>query len=542
MGRQQYLERLALGRSPFEDPDPAVQAEVQETPGVPTRGSSDQQDGEFYQQQYDSKGRPINSRTEERNAAMRNAQNAVLALVGIVESKDGSDARAEASHRPLHDARERMLQAGQERGEELGTLALFLHRTLTWWPEAFVARVQSGLYASSSSLAEILIREGRMARYTGVRGFLTASLAGMPAYGVCILMDTLLCAAFEQLIGSLITALGRYSKGRKAAKYLKVAETVATEAVYVIVSAALMPFEYYAETQRLGLAPALPFYASWRLLLPTDPSSTHKLIWTTPLGMTGFRFLGSPGLLLFLRNYLFRYQGEEVPIGSQFTTFQYPALNEPVSSKAQPALGKDPLGTLLYHAFLLRSKLLKWFGWELERSHKHRKEKYGDNCLRLREIDTGHQNEPNTSDDEDNEAHHTYRSTSLSQQPAKYLAERIDAFFARLLTLPFESMVVRAVTHSYLASSLPKTPLAIMAVHTYYAPFGGGPLGILRASGLSTTAWNELGRYVSKVGLSLALYCSAEIGTFFILYKLCRWQGVRNFRWGGVSEPNRTQT
>jgi trimethylamine:corrinoid methyltransferase-like protein len=91
MGRQQYLERLALGRSPF-----------QSGPATTNRGNTESQRQQSTEtpndtgaslQQYDSKGRPTNPATEAQNAKLRHASNEVLALVGVVERKDSADAK-----------------------------------------------------------------------------------------------------------------------------------------------------------------------------------------------------------------------------------------------------------------------------------------------------------------------------------------------------------------------------------------------------------------------------------------------------------------
>jgi hypothetical protein len=124
-----------------------------------------------------------------------------------------------------------------------------------------------------------------------------------------------------------------------------------------------------------------------------------------------------------------------------------------------------------------------------------------------------------------------YRSTSLAMQPVKYLAERIDHLFQRVLILPFESLVVRAVTQSFLATSLPKTSLAAAAMQVAYSPFGGGPLGGIVKASSNAAAWNVAGGYLSKLGLSLALCCSTEVVLFFVIYRTYRRQGIRNFDW-----------
>ena len=535
MGRQQYLERLALGRSPFEDPSTNPGNETAE---ADTIDGSRLQDGERYEQQYDSKGRPINPRTEERNGAMRNAQNAVLALVGVVESKDESVAK----ERPLREAREQMLEAEQECGENLSLLVEVLHPGLTWWPETLIARVQAGVYSSSSSVGDILLHELGTASGGGLRGFLAALTPGLlPYYGYKI-TDRLVAGLCSDAVGSLQTTLSLYLERRAARKYLKSMATVVMEALCITIGVALMPLQYFAATQKLGLSPTWPLLPSWPSFLPTRLLSTHNYIWTSAAGSPRLRVLSSPGVLLLLQNCLTRYQGDEethsvtvrTPIAAQFTNFGYPTINTPTSDVREPNAFKDPLGRVLYNGYILRTKILKWFGWELEFIPSRPRDSYDANYLPTTSTSAGDLDDQTSSSDEDSRKHHVYRSTSLSQGPAKYLAERIDVFFMKMLMLPFESLVLRAITDSYLASSLPKTSLGMTAMHTYYTPFGGGPFGLLRGSSFSAPGWSGVGSYLSKLGLSLALHCSAEIGIFCILYRLHRWQGLRNFDWGSA--------
>ncbi|KAK5173510.1 uncharacterized protein LTR77_002191 [Saxophila tyrrhenica] len=103
MGRLFHLERLALGRSPFE----SIDAE-DSPPEVDSQGGISSPDNGHYQQQYDRKGRPINPATEKHNRELRHAQNAILELVGVVESKDQTarleqERRAEERAMILHD-------------------------------------------------------------------------------------------------------------------------------------------------------------------------------------------------------------------------------------------------------------------------------------------------------------------------------------------------------------------------------------------------------------------------------------------------------
>ena len=533
MGRQQYLERLALGRSAVEDLESTVDLD-REQQNIATGGSSNDSAGLVHEQQYDNKGRAVNPQTEKRNAAMRNAQNAVLALVGVVESKDERDRLEEAKYRPLQESRDQMLQAEQEWGEALTVLATGLSKVLLWWPETLTARIQAGVYDSSLSFGDILTGEVAGAREYGSKHFLLTFLSGIPAYLLHLVLDYLLLGnAIDYTVGPLTKVLGYYAKRRKQGNGLRQLSEVLQEGLCVIGDILLMPLLYYAETQRLGLAPPLPLLPSWRSPWCANPYSKDNIIWQPPTGLYLFKSITSPALLLLLRNSLYRYQTDEQPIFAQSMNFKYPSESTKVSQKLPPDPREDPIGSLAYCGYLIRTKILKWLGWQLEEhplTHHHHL--YANNQLPSSTSLANEAEHDHTRAKKMEKSNDLYRSTSLSTRPAKYLAVRLDEIFAKVLVLPFESLIYRAITHSYLASSLPRTHLAMTAAQTYYSPSGGGPLGQLRRFGFSNASANGICSYLSKLGLSLAFSFSVDVGFFFVLYGISRWQGLQSFGWG----------
>ncbi|KAF2842763.1 hypothetical protein M501DRAFT_1012160 [Patellaria atrata CBS 101060] len=89
MARYAYLQRIILGRSAYEAPDeiPAsisVETELVQTtqPDIDQNGDTIHANG--YVQLYDERGHPVNPRARAYARAMREAQNDVLAAVGVV--------------------------------------------------------------------------------------------------------------------------------------------------------------------------------------------------------------------------------------------------------------------------------------------------------------------------------------------------------------------------------------------------------------------------------------------------------------------------
>lgn len=534
MGRQQYLERLALGRSPFQDSAVRPEKPDDNNTDEPTKPTLHTDDSHSNNQTYDSKGRPINQRTEERNAAMRNAQNAVLALVGVVESKDASEKIDEARNRVMRKQWERLLEAEQERGSDLNMFLEYLYHLIRWWPDALVARIQAGLHSPSQPFADIVLRDLRRIRLLGASACFAVLLPGVVPHSLCTLSDALICGALVEGIGQLQTYLGRSTKRRQTSRWLNATALVATELLCVGVGMCLMPLEYHAETQRLGLAPNWPLLPHWRTFLPNHPSSSHNFLWTSPIELSRLRFCGSPGFWLLLQRSLTRYQDEQSPVAAQLTAWEHPTVDKVPDYDDPPSSYHDPLSWLFYQGYVLRYKWLGWLGWDLQQQ-----DSYPENVLQnntrgvivsvvFGEGDSTHEEQPYNS------TLGKYRSTALSMQLAKYLGERIDHFFQKLLVLPLESTVVRVVTQSFLATTLAKTPLAVAAAHAAYFPFGGGPFGNLIRHSLDHSTMRTVGGYVSKIGLGLALYCSTEILISCLIYRTYRRQGIRNFDWRTV--------
>ncbi|KAM0094783.1 hypothetical protein ACP6JD_001651 [Aspergillus fumigatus] len=86
MGRQAYRNRLALGRSPYEPPEPPVGAAADASGRVHRRTSAIHADG--YVQHYDERGHPINPDSKNFGRELRRAKNDILSTMGIVVSDD----------------------------------------------------------------------------------------------------------------------------------------------------------------------------------------------------------------------------------------------------------------------------------------------------------------------------------------------------------------------------------------------------------------------------------------------------------------------
>lgn len=527
MGRQQYLSRLALGRSAF--------AELKDQSSV----GSDQLASEHeagtsldhvYVQQYDSKGRPVNATTEARNTALRNAENAALALVGVVERKDNHDRVNELRFNAIRSVREEVLAAEHDAGETLDILVT-LFSSLNYPLETLVRRIQAGLYKSSDSFTSVLQRGLQDMKNAGRAGSLAILFPGAPAAIVHGIARVLLGATLSQGVDYLSQWLTRQKLRKRTARRANRALYFACEAMLISLDLALLPLEYYAYAQWLGLAPTWPLIPSLRILLPTNPSSFHHFGWRSEFTMPVLHRLCAPAALVLLESSLWREQDDEIPVGSQLTRFVYPSpFNVTPWTISVPRPVRDPFGWLLYQSYTFRVRLLRLLGYTLEQDGQRTKFENDrippptSPSAALHEIPDA----LSTADSDRGQSdglQHIHRSTALAHLAPQYLANSIDVTFANLLLLPLQALVARSVTTSYLASPLPKTAFALDVASHVYRPF----TSILRQS---DGRWSDLASYLSKLGLSLSSHAAASTGMFFLVYKLARWDGRRNFDWG----------
>ncbi|KXT07930.1 hypothetical protein AC579_6693 [Pseudocercospora musae] len=505
MGRRQFLTRLALGRSAFE---PVVE-EPTGSNGFPESSSVAEEDGA--RQRYDAKGRPINPEIGVFNAEMRKAQNEVLALVGIVERKDHVDQVNELRFKYIHKHRQELLHKEHERGDLLEYVFIPIRFFSHLWTDAFRQRIQIGYYDSSRDMAEILSTE-----WTAMwRGGAKWSLATrFPALGdtiahTCIRIPLLLIG--EQLTGALQNAvLRRKGITRKVRQNMYTATNILFESLALAIDIFLLPMEFYACAQQLGLAPVLPLFPSWTTFIPWHPDSFHKYGWKPLANLGIFSSLTSPAVLLLLhKSTHYDIVDYDIPIFSLLTDFRYPPITEEIGNVPIPKR-KDVFGSLMHYFYTLRHRMLQWTGWNVttrERRPTRAKGYENDTIIPIARTAKWP----------------IHRSTALAHLPAQILAEFIDEFFSRIICLPFESLMARSVATAITVNNA--------AVSRFYLPFGGGPISALLRS-TSATTFSQAGQYISRLGLAIALTCVLNTALFFGAYRTVRFMGVEHFDWG----------
>ncbi|KAH3149218.1 hypothetical protein KXW18_000148 [Aspergillus fumigatus] len=135
MGRQAYRNRLALGRSPYEPPEPPVGAAADASGRVHRRTSAIHADG--YVQHYDERGHPINPDSKNFGRELRRAKNDILSTMGIVVSDD-RNASAPNEQQTIDT-----IAAENDYGLIMATfdqVAVFLS---SWWTSSLTGRIQT---------------------------------------------------------------------------------------------------------------------------------------------------------------------------------------------------------------------------------------------------------------------------------------------------------------------------------------------------------------------------------------------------------------
>jgi len=521
MGRQDYLIRLALGRSAFQElddgedmpelgPEDAVPALVDGTTLAGQHGG--------YKQQYDSKGRPINLATEARNAEMRRAQNSVLALVGVVEKRERVEQHNEMKFRHIGEARQAVLEKEHERGEKLDSVLDLGASLCVWWADCIFHRCVLGLYDTRTPFTEILLSEWQSLRYGGLKGVYSTLFPGAVALLTHLAARACLHTVIEEGINRLSVQTWMISRRRKTQARINIAMRCVTAGLWLVCDMAVLPLLYYGGAQQLGLAPAIPLLPPLKFLLPWQhPDSFHHFGWAPFIGLPLLRSLCSPAALLLTEQAPDYITYEEEPQSRLLTSFQYPPLELTSVELDQPTPLWDPLSWILHYTYSLRVGVLQWCGWNMT-PPTYRKNTPGyekDSTLTL--------------DDDGKIVARTHRSTTMARLPAQVLASHLDGLLEKLVILPFWCLTARAIAMSYMHSStLPKTLQGLQAAPMLRAPFDGWLVNSFRSPASAT----EFAYYASKVGLSLALRVSIGAVISIVVTKMVCRIGERDFDWG----------
>ncbi|GFN12913.1 uncharacterized protein AtWU_02711 [Aspergillus tubingensis] len=349
MGRRAYLNRLALGRSPYEAPERPASSAV--NPGNVTQRTVSGLHADGYVQHYDERGHPINPQSKSFGRELRRAKNDILSTMGIVVSEDGNVSG------PSEQQKLDIIAAENDYGLVMATLdqvSIFLG---SWWTSSLLGRVQT--FKSYTRLPLLSIVRLERSAY-GIWGFY---FAGIPAWANLFPEDDV----GSRLIRALLNVV--YSAGRG---------TMLVLAIQTYMYSLLQSLHIVPAHSMPGIRFFLPFgeLASMQLPnLPTDLSIES---------LSGFLLglLKTPSLLVYLsvclrpvievRLYRFIRRRLPKPIYADELSVKV-AYDNDLIDWMMPALGRRSeeenrrsnlsfTEDLMYELGFFRSWVLSWFG------------------------------------------------------------------------------------------------------------------------------------------------------------------------------------
>ncbi|KAF1949405.1 hypothetical protein CC80DRAFT_429231 [Byssothecium circinans] len=263
MGRQAYLTKIALGRSAFEPSQTITQtseyiqlsSSQQELPAEVRDPNNNR-----YIQLYDERGNPINPRAHEHGRRLREAQNDVLASIGVVERR-----RSLFDHLPGSYAD----RLAQKEDEDLAGHSIMMTTSLarnlsTWWIGSLRARVLV-FHFDALPFVQLATHEWRMSGKRLIHaGWESAVLSEFSI------------RSFEKasmMLRPLDRLLVSTGAGGRMRRFFRPLRQWTRICFHLSLEVLFYPLAYHSHLQRLGLAPARPFFPPLKSFIPFSKSS-----------------------------------------------------------------------------------------------------------------------------------------------------------------------------------------------------------------------------------------------------------------------------
>ncbi|KAK7184096.1 hypothetical protein DPSP01_001264 [Paraphaeosphaeria sporulosa] len=237
MGRQAYLTKIALGRSAFEPPQT-------------TASTSECVELASAQQE----------RAHEHGRRLREAQNDVLASIGVVERRRSPSQGLPSSY----EERLRALEDEDTAGHSLAITSTLSENLCTWWVGSLRERLLTFRYPHLHSFSSIVASEqalsGKTLIYSGFPSRLLSQLcAQSTVYAAHVLRPV------HRLVMQHRSVRIRYVY-RRWRSVLNTAFRLSLELLFY-------PFSYHSYLQRIGLVSARPLLPPLRSFLPFSRQS-----------------------------------------------------------------------------------------------------------------------------------------------------------------------------------------------------------------------------------------------------------------------------
>ncbi|KAJ5725688.1 uncharacterized protein N7483_007045 [Penicillium malachiteum] len=299
MGRQAYLNRLALGRSPYEAPEAGTI-----DPSNPVRRVS-QIHSDNYMQQYDSRGHPVNPESKNLGRELRRAKNDILSTMGIVVSGEDQNANTSNEQQKINQ-----IAAENDFGLVITTLDQIFVFFSTWWSSSLTGRILALKHYTHAPLLDV-IRSERGS--TGVFGFYCA---GIPAWAV----SSTLAIARDNPLKLVFATIRDYVLGLTGNGSLTLSIRASFGLLYSLARSSVLIFSIeaymYSMLQTLSLVPSntlpslkffIPFGGASLFRLPPLPSDFS----ISSIGGFFIQLLTSPGFLTYVYAFHLRPELEE---------------------------------------------------------------------------------------------------------------------------------------------------------------------------------------------------------------------------------------
>ncbi|KAL4921280.1 hypothetical protein BDW62DRAFT_208609 [Aspergillus aurantiobrunneus] len=262
MGRRAYLNRLALGRSPYEAPEPSAGFSAEQGSSAQRRISPLHADG--YVQHYDERGHPVNPESKSFGRELRRAKNDILSTMGIVVSED---ANRERNEQQKVDA----IVAENDYGLVMVTLDQISVFLGSWWTTSLTGRIQTFKNHAHVPLTKIITYERAS---LGLFGFY---FAGIPAWA----MSTCISICRHHPLERLVSTIQNYfPNNNTASKLVRASFTILHSATRGALLVLAMQTYMYSLLQSLHLIPPtsmpgigyfMPLGEFTSMLLPSSP-------------------------------------------------------------------------------------------------------------------------------------------------------------------------------------------------------------------------------------------------------------------------------
>ncbi|KAF2014706.1 hypothetical protein BU24DRAFT_463468 [Aaosphaeria arxii CBS 175.79] len=303
MGRQPFLTRLALGRSPFE-PSASISKSSEYVQIDPSQRNvpleAREPSSNRYVQLFDERGNAINPRAHEHGRRLRQAQNDVLSAIGVVHRR-----RRPSEGLPgAYEHRIAQLDMEDSTGNTIALSSTLTENLCTWWIGSLRDRILTFRLESALPLYQVVPLLSQQPHsqlvYTGFAARLVSTIS--------VQFSVYFVVMFRPL-DRLVVKFKAASRTRRLVRRWK---STTRTMFRLFVEVFFYPLTYHAHLQRMGLVPArpllpplsafVPFSAASPLRSPEIPSGSSPSIISSILRQV----LLSPLLLVCLEHMLER--------------------------------------------------------------------------------------------------------------------------------------------------------------------------------------------------------------------------------------------